>query len=245
MAGEADVLRAVRQTRAFGIVRAALIQADFAGRDPGIDGRSPTGAYDGDAELLVARCRLWMGASELEVLARDLCDERFGLVPDGDELARWCRRALLRWRSQPVSERARDVALLAHAGQLDKAGAPYIGHPERVASRQRSEAAVSAAWLHDVVEDTVVTLDDLRQGGFDRRVVDAVEALTRRDGEDYLDFVRRAARNPIARLVKIADIEDNMDLSRLSSSPEAQRERGRERVERKYLPALEILRGDG
>lgn len=241
MAGEDDVLRAVRQTRAFGIVRTALVQADFADLDPGIDGRSPVTAYDGDAALFVARCRLWMGPGELAVLMADLLDDHHGIgVPD-DVLQRWCRRALLRWRSQPESERARDVALVAHAGQVDKAGAPYIGHPERVASRQRSDAAVCAAWLHDVVEDTVVSLDDLREGGFDRRVVDAVDALTRRAGETYLDFVRRAAANPVARLVKIADVEDNMDLARLAGADEEALQRARWRVEHKYLPALAIL----
>lgn len=241
MSGEDDIIRAIRQTRAFGIARATLTQADFADLDPGIDGRSPADAYDGAAELTVARSRLWMGPDELSLVVADVLSELLGAEPAADELDRATRRALLRWRLQPEVERARDVATIAHAGQTDRAGAAYIGHPARVAARQRSSQATSAAWLHDVVEDTPVTLEDLRQGGFDRRVVDAVDALTHREGEDYFDYVRRAGDNPVARLVKIADLHDNMDLSRFDGRPEAELEAARRRIQRKYAPALEIL----
>lgn len=241
VSAEDDVIRAVRQTRAFGIARVALLRADFAGLDPGLDGRSPANAYDGAAELVVARARLWMGPGELAMVAADVLGEVLSCEPSSDELARACRQALLRWRSQPEVERARDVATIAHAGQLDRAGKPYIGHPERVAARQRSSAARTAAWLHDVVEDTPIALADLRAGGFERRVVDAVDALTHREGEDYLSYVRRAGANPIGRLVKIADLRDNMDLSRFEGCPAADVEAARRRIERKYAPALEML----
>lgn len=239
--GEEDVIEAVRRTRLFGIVRTALREADYERLDPGLDGRSPADAYDRTAELVVARWRLWMGHRELGLLVADVLSDEFGLVPAQGELDRWSRRVLLRWRSQPEVARARDVAQLAHAGQLDRAGKPYIGHPQRVAASQRSDVAASAAWLHDVVEDTTVTLDDLRRGGFGHRVVDAVDALSRREGEDYLAYVRRAGANPIARLVKIADLHDNMDLSRFDGRPTAELEAARERVARKYEPALRLL----
>lgn len=241
MSGEEEVIKAVRQTRAFGIVRVALRQADFAGLDPGLDGRSPADVYDRMAELIVARVRLWMGPEELSIVAQDVLGEFFGSSMDEEGVDRWCRRSLLRWRSQPETERAHDVATIAHAGQVDRAGKPYIGHPARVAARQRSDVAISAAWLHDVVEDTAITLADLRQGGFDRRVVEAVDALSRREGEDYFDYVRRAGANPIARFVKIADLHDNMDLSRFDGRPEADLEAARERIARKYAPALAML----
>lgn len=245
MASEGEVLEAVRRTRAFGIVRASLLQADFAGLDPGIDAASSPDVYDADGELIVARARLWMDASQLALVVSDLWRERHGGAIETEALGRWCRRVLLRWRSQPESARARDVALVAHAGQLDRAGRPYVGHPERVARDQRSDVAKAVAWLHDVVEDTVVSIGDLAEGGFQHRVVEAVDALTHREGEPYLDYVRRAGRNPLARLVKISDLRDNMDLTRLDGLPDDVRAAGLERVERKYRPALELLLGTG
>jgi (p)ppGpp synthase/HD superfamily hydrolase len=118
-------------------------------------------------------------------------------------------------------ERAIVVAAEAHAGQKDKAGAPYILHPLRVMLAMEDDEARMAAVLHDVVEDSGVTLDQLREMGFPESVVEAVDALTKRDDErgadNYLDFVVRAGRNDIARTVKLADIADNMDLSRIAA----------------------------
>ena len=113
-------------------------------------------------------------------------------------------------------ERAIVIAAEAHAGQTDKAGAPYILHPLRVMSRVSAGAAQIAAVLHDVVEDTRWTLDDLRDEGFAAEVLRALDALTHREGETYEDFVRRAARDAVAREVKRADLEDNLDLSRIA-----------------------------
>ena len=117
-------------------------------------------------------------------------------------------------------ERAIELAARAHAGQVDKAGAPYILHPLRLLLAVRTPEQRLAAVLHDIVEDTPVTFDDLLAEGFAPAVVDAVRALTKRPGEDRIDAARRAAANPIARAVKLADVADNMDLSRLPAPTE-------------------------
>lgn len=114
-------------------------------------------------------------------------------------------------------ERAIAIAAAAHAGQKDKAGNPYILHPLRVMLAVQVPEERIVAVLHDVVEDTPWTLDALRAEGFSNDVVAAVDALTRRDGEDYFEFVRRAVAHPIARPVKIADLRDNMDLARIAA----------------------------
>jgi guanosine-3',5'-bis(diphosphate) 3'-pyrophosphohydrolase len=118
-------------------------------------------------------------------------------------------------------ERAIAIAVEAHAGQTDKGGAPYILHPLRVMMRVEGDDVRIAAVLHDLVEDTEWTLEALRAEGFDGSVVDAIDGLTRRDGEAYLDFCRRAAANEIARAVKLADLEDNLDPARVAALPEA------------------------
>lgn len=114
-------------------------------------------------------------------------------------------------------EEAIAIAAQAHRGQTDRAGAPYILHPLRMMLSLRTDDERMAAVLHDVVEDTDWTLDALRERGFSAVVVDAVDHLTRRAGESYEDFVRRAARHPVARRVKVADLEDNMDTRRLGT----------------------------
>jgi (p)ppGpp synthase/HD superfamily hydrolase len=136
----------------------------------------------------------------------------------------------------PTLEAAIAIAAQAHAGQVDKGDVPYILHPLRVMLRVDGLEAQIAAVLHDVVEDTPWTLDALREAGFSDAVLVAIDHLTRREGEDYFDFVRRAARDPIARVVKRADLEENSDMSRLR----AVTERDRERLER-YRTALAIL----
>lgn len=115
----------------------------------------------------------------------------------------------------PTLERAIAIAAAAHAGQTDKAGQPYILHPLRVMLRVAQPEERMAAVLHDVVEDTDVTLAQLRAEGFPEPVVDAVEALTKRPGETRLEAAARAAGHPIALRVKLADNAENMDLSRI------------------------------
>lgn len=112
-------------------------------------------------------------------------------------------------------ERAIAIAATAHAGQRDKAGQPYILHPIRVMLRVNSDDERMAAVLHDVIEDTSITLAQLSAEGFPAAVVEAVEALTKRPGESRLAAAGRAAIHPIARAVKLADNAENMDLSRI------------------------------
>lgn len=114
-------------------------------------------------------------------------------------------------------ERAIAIAAQAHAGQTDKAGAPYILHPLRVMLMLDTTEAQIVGVLHDVIEDTPITYDDLRAEGFSEAILAALECVTKRDGEEYTTFVGRAAQNPIARQVKLADLQDNSDLSRIPS----------------------------
>lgn len=133
-------------------------------------------------------------------------------------------------------ERAIALAATAHAGQTDKAGAPYILHALRVMLRCETNEERMAAVMHDMVEDCGWTLDQLRAEGFPEAVVEAVDAVTRRDGETYEDFVLRARLHPIGRRVKLADLADNSDLSRL---PEVT-PRDQARLE-KYRRAMDAL----
>jgi (p)ppGpp synthase/HD superfamily hydrolase len=108
---------------------------------------------------------------------------------------------------------------------LDKNGKPYILHSLRVMMKQTDDPARIAGVLHDVVEDSSVTLADLRAAGFSDEVCDAVDCLTRRPTESYDEMISRVALNPLARSVKLADLEDNMDPSRrLDGEQEAQRQ---------------------
>ena len=116
---------------------------------------------------------------------------------------------------EELYDKAVQIATRAHAGQHDKAGEDYILHPLRVAERCESPKAKIVALLHDTIEDTDVTEEYLRQQGFPDGIVDAVLCVTRREGEDYEAYIRRAAANPIGLHVKIADLEDNMDIRRL------------------------------
>jgi (p)ppGpp synthase/HD superfamily hydrolase len=115
----------------------------------------------------------------------------------------------------PTLEDAIALAAEAHRGQVDKSGQPYILHPLRVMLRCRTDPQRIAAVLHDVVEDTGRTFDDLRGLGYPAEILAALDCLTKREGEPYEAFVERAAADPIARVVKLADIEDNLDLRRL------------------------------
>ena len=123
--------------------------------------------------------------------------------------------------------RAIAIAAEAHREQLDKNGAPYILHPVRVMMKMGTEEAMMAAVLHDVVEDSGWTLEQLRSEGFSERVVTAVAHLTKRPSEegDYDASIRRVMEDPLARKVKIADLEDNMDPKRLRQINERDVER--------------------
>jgi len=125
-------------------------------------------------------------------------------------------------------ERAIEIAAAAHAGQIDKAGHPYILHPLRVMLRVSTAHERMSAVLHDVVEDTPVTFEQLAREGFPQEVLLAIEALTKRPGESRLQAAERAAANPIARVVKLADNAENMDLSRIAAPTEKDLARLRE-----------------
>ena len=114
--------------------------------------------------------------------------------------------------------KAYEYALVAHMEQ--KYGdEPYVHHPVRVANRldQDDEIGIAVAFLHDVVEDTKYTPDDLRLA-FRDEIVQAVDAITRRKGEKYFDYIRRLSSNPIAKRVKIADLQENLSQGDLSLS---------------------------
>lgn len=107
------------------------------------------------------------------------------------------------------------IAVMAHSGQLDKGGEPYIFHPFRVALNCETLDEKIVAMLHDTVEDTEITIEYLVDEGFSRDITEAVDSLTRRSGEDYMDFIRRISENRLAATVKLHDLADNMDESRL------------------------------
>lgn len=134
---------------------------------------------------------------------------------------------------------ALDLARQHHAGQFDQAGRPYFGHVCRVVERVDAPYEKLTAAMHDLLEDTELIADDLLLAGAPPEVVDAVVALTRSPGEDYDEFCRRAARNAIARVVKLADIADNADEARLQLLDAERAERLRE----KYRRAREIVQG--
>lgn len=112
-------------------------------------------------------------------------------------------------------ERAVEIAARAHQGQRDKSGKPYLLHPLRLMLRMEDETEMIAAILHDVVEDSPWTLEQLRAEGFSEVALAAVDCLTHREDESYEVYVKRVKSNPIARRVKLADLEDNMNLRRL------------------------------
>ncbi|MBF0380193.1 MAG: GTP pyrophosphokinase [Magnetococcales bacterium] len=134
-------------------------------------------------------------------------------------------------------EKAIALAVAGHAGQVDKANQPYILHPLRIMMRMRDETARVVAVLHDLVEDTDATFDDLRKAGFSEQVIDALDHLTHRESEDYESYILRIKKNSLARYVKLRDLEDNMDIRRLDHSPS---ERDWRRL-KKYRLAWSVL----
>ena len=125
----------------------------------------------------------------------------------------------------------------AHAGQVDKGGLPYVHHPLHLAEQMDDEVSTIVALLHDVVEDTEYTVEDLKQMDFGDEVIGAIKLMTHKEGVPYLDYVRDIAKDPIATKVKLADLAHNSDLSRLNHEPT---ERDLKRI-RKYQKAREIL----
>ncbi len=124
----------------------------------------------------------------------------------------------------------------AHKNQTDKSGMPYVFHPFHLAEQMKDEDTTIAALLHDVVEDTDYTVADLKQMGFSPNVIEALELLTHNDDTPYMEYVAKIKNNPIARAVKLADLEHNSDLSRLDTIDEKVLKRNE-----KYSRAIRLL----
>lgn len=138
-------------------------------------------------------------------------------------------------------EKAILIATNAHQGQIDKAGKPYILHPLRLMFSRINETERICAVLHDVIEDTDITLDYLRNKGFSEEILSALDALTRRRNESYDEFIGRIINNRIASHVKLADLCDNMDLTRIKNPTEEdyQRIEKYRKAARRILDSLE------
>lgn len=138
----------------------------------------------------------------------------------------------------PLTKKAMQMAYTAHQGQLDQADVPYIFHPYHLAEQMEDEISACVALLHDVVEDTAITLEELAKE-FPQQVVEAVALLTHQKEEPYFDYVRRIKENPVAKSVKLADLAHNSDESRLEGSAISQERKIRWR--KKYETARAIL----
>lgn len=136
----------------------------------------------------------------------------------------------------PLIKKALKLCFDAHRDQLDKSGLPYVFHPFHLAEQMDSENAVILALLHDVVEDSPYTHEDLQQMGFPQPVLEALRLLTHDDAEPYEDYVARIVHNPLARQVKLADLRHNSDLSRLDTVDEWTLQRNA-----KYQRAIAVL----
>ena len=136
------------------------------------------------------------------------------------------------------TKKAMKLCFEAHKDQVDKSGMPYVFHPFQLAEQMTDEATTVTALLHDVVEDTDYTLNDLRAMGFPAEAVDAIAMMTHDPEVPYLDYVAKIKTNPVARAVKLADLRHNSDLSRLDTVDE----KALERVE-KYRRAIRLLEG--
>lgn len=174
----------------------------------------------------------------IEKMANQLFEAVEGPAPSQTEPIKPLRPVGLMYT--PLTKRALQICFDAHGSQRDKGGLPYVIHPLHLAEQLETEEEICTALLHDVVEDTHYTLDDLRQAGFPEPVLEALELLTRKPGTDYFDYVAALRSNPIARRVKLADLGHNSNPARLDTVT------GRDRLRLlKYRRAMEILENDG
>lgn len=137
-----------------------------------------------------------------------------------------------------LTKKALKISFNAHKDQVDKTGVPYVFHPFHLAEQMDDEKSTCVALLHDVVEDTDYTFDDLRKEGFTKEIIDAIKLLTHDPSVPYLDYVNMIKENSIAKKVKLADLKHNSDLSRLDLSVD--------KIPPKldlYLEAIKILEG--
>lgn len=133
-------------------------------------------------------------------------------------------------------EKAISIALEAHAGQVDKYGQPYIFHVMRVMNEGETQDEKIAGVLHDIIEDSDWTLEALSKEGFSELIIETIGLLTKAEGEDYLNYVKRLSDHPLAKKIKLRDLKDNMDIRRMDEI----REKDIERLNR-YLLAWRML----
>lgn len=138
-----------------------------------------------------------------------------------------------------LTKKAMKIAYDAHQGQLDKGGLPYVFHPWHLAEQMDDEISTIAALLHDVVEDTDWTLEQLTAEGFPQEAMEVLALLTHPEGQPYMEYIAGLQHNPVAVKIKLADLRHNSDFTRLSAVTADQRER----LERKYAPAFALLEG--
>ena len=136
----------------------------------------------------------------------------------------------------PMTKVALKLCFEAHKDQIDKSGMPYVFHPFHLAEQMADENTTIVALLHDVVEDTEYTLDDLRKIGFNEDVLSAISLMTHADDVPYMEYVAQIKTNPIAKAVKLADLKHNSDMSRLDRITQKDEERAK-----KYRQAIELL----
>lgn len=136
----------------------------------------------------------------------------------------------------PMTKQAMKLCFEAHKDQQDKSGLPYVFHPFHLAEQMQDEVTCTVALLHDVVEDTEYTFDDLADMGFPPVVLEALRLLTHEESVPYMDYVRKIKQNPVAAAVKLADLQHNSDLSRMDVVTEQALIR-----REKYLQAIALL----
>ena len=136
----------------------------------------------------------------------------------------------------PLTKIALKLCFEAHKDQIDKSGMPYVFHPFHLAEQMADENTTIVALLHDVIEDTEYTLDDLRKFGFAEDVLSAISLMTHADDVPYMEYVVKIKTNPIAKAVKLADLKHNSDMSRLDLITQIDEERAK-----KYKQAIELL----
>jgi len=136
-------------------------------------------------------------------------------------------------------EKAIELAFKVHKNQKDRYGKPYIFHPLRVMNKVEGDNEKIVAILHDVMEDSDLIKEDLKMEGFPEEIIEAVDSISKREGEEYSDYINRVMQNKLAVKVKLADLEDNMDVRRIETITEKDAERLN-----KYMKAYRLLKGE-
>ena len=136
-----------------------------------------------------------------------------------------------------LTKKALTISFNAHKNQLDKSGLPYVFHPFHIAEQMNDEYTTCVALLHDVVEDTDITLDDLAEQGFPEEIIAAIDIMTHQKNVPYFDYIERIKTNLIATTVKLEDLAHNMDMSRMENPEPFDFER-----QKKYQKAVQILK---